>query len=223
MRVSIKGTMLIFLGSIVLIGCAGQTIPVNSSQSNKFKGKTITYVHKMFPVRPSTLHSSSSLIAGPITNAVSNAVNSSISKERSHRDGGVIYGKPSEVLSKKIISTLVRKYKVKAKSNHVAPLNIKENPNYSSYGTDYVLNVNTGWQTQPTFAGHSVLLFNDITVVDTKSQKPILKYSCGYSSFNEGKTYRLKELLARNGQVLKQETSHAIKRCLSELKQKVLK
>ena len=221
-----KNIMMLTLWSLLLVGCGYQTVSLDNSKNNVLKGKTVTYVHKKYPVRPATRYSSLSL--SPTLYAVTDAMSSSISYNQSRQAGGVVYGKPSEVLSKKIITFLSKKYHMKSKSNQFYPIDTEQIPNYSQYNSDYVLGINTYWTVvQTQLLGYTVSLRNDIKLVNIKTQKIGFQYSCEYDGMmdleSEKNFYSRDELFALNGEVLKNVTSRAISICLEEIQVKALK
>ncbi|MCK5538179.1 MAG: hypothetical protein KAI79_15235 [Bacteroidales bacterium] len=221
-----KSIMMLVLWSLLLVGCNGyQTVSLDSSQKNVLKGKTVTYVHKKHPVRPLTHHSASGT---SVMSAIASGVSTSISTEKAKREGGVVYGKPSEVLSKKIIAFLSKTYRMKSINNRFAPIGTEQIPKYSLYNSDYILDINTHWIiSQIQFFGNDVILNNNIKLVNTKTQKIAFQYSCSYESMLdsglEKSLYSQQDLLALNGKSLKYVTSRAINLCLEEIKAKVLK
>jgi hypothetical protein len=235
-----RNIIILALASLIFTACGERTVAIDSSQSNTLRGKSVTYVKKQGPVRPYTQHSTISPTAGlgalsqttkiafQAADAAAGAASTSMSRNKSLQSNGKYYGKPTDMLSKQIMAYMVRKYHVRPKNNRFAPLGANQQPNYSAYKADYVLDVTSNWRTAYlTLLGHVVILKSDIKLVNSKNQKTVFQYSCMYeSTIDKGlkkKIYSKDELYANNGKILKQVTSRAVSLCMEEIKLKALK
>jgi len=225
MHINKKMVSALIAGSFLLVGCGYQTVAPDQNSVNRFKGKSITYVHRNYPVRPYVQYSTIGIIPGTeIINAVGGVASTAVSASQAKKSGGVVYARPSEELSKKIIALLKKKYKLRYKPNQLAPLGADKKPNYQAYPTDYVLDIETEWSlSQLNFLGYDMLMNNHIKVIDRKQNKAVLQYSCNYESILDKHLHGKSDFLANHGKILKQVTARALEQCLTKFKQNVLK
>ncbi len=231
----IRYILLFTIGSFLFIGCAFNEVSLDSNTRNELRGKTITVIHKKGPVRPWESRGGGISIESTIINAIGSEVTA-------RQSDGPNYGNPTEVLNKRVISYLVRKYSLRYRNNSFPPETTstgafsfnKGTPslNYATikkYNTDYVLDINSYWSTMVTFPRRIILtLNNDIRLIDTKKQKIIAQISCEDQSTStttkQGKKYYTDEsLYAHNGALLKQVASKTINKCMDQIRQKIFR
>ena len=221
------------MGSFLLVGCGYSSVTLDSNKKNELKGKTITVIHKNGPVRPTNYGGGGITIESKIISGLS-------ADAASRQNDGPVYGNPSDVLNKKIISYLIKKYSLKYKENRFAP-QVRDSdsiammntgkPNYAAmkkYNTDYVLEVNSYWQLQNLMMGAQfVRLRNDIRLMDNKKHKIVAQLTCdtdiGGNIKLKKNSFSRDELYAHNGALLKKVTSEAINLCVEEVKLKAFK
>lgn len=216
---------------ILLNGCLDSKVNLNDKDKNAFKGKTFTVVHKSEPSHPGMMGTKSSVSVLGIAFSSLYTIGHGI-EEKSQEGKRPVLGGPSTVLSNKIAQLLRKKYGMIYVENNYPPegkpskFGFDEFEKFEKYNTDYVLEVLTYWKLDSMLhnSATTVDLNNYIRLVDRRKLISVAKNKCEYDLFTKNRpTFKLDDIMANNGKILKQETNKAIGLCMETVNSEMFK